>query len=108
MSPAKTRRIAWVSSSIVAHSRLCKVSLVTYTPELGKGSPRRRFSKKLEGISMNLTISRRHFLGTIGATAVAAGGLPELLASVPANDNIHLGMMLQGNSAADLYEKAKK
>jgi len=57
---------------------------------------------------MNSMISRRCFLRTIGATAAAAGGLPELLASVPADGNIRLGMMLQGNSAADLYEKAKK
>jgi len=57
---------------------------------------------------MSSTISRRRFLSTIGATAAAVGGLPELLANVPANDNVRLGMMLQGNSAADLYEKAGK
>ena len=57
---------------------------------------------------MNSTISRRHFLGTMGATAVAAGGLPKLLAGEPAKDNIRLGMMLQGDSAADLQEKAKR
>ena len=56
---------------------------------------------------MNPLISRRHFLGTIGATAVAAGGLRELFATEPAKDNIRLGMMLQGGSAADLNEKAK-
>ena len=43
-----------------------------------------------------------------GATAAAAGGLPKLLAGEPAKDNIHLGMMLQGDSAADLQEKAKR
>ena len=57
---------------------------------------------------MNSTISRRHFLGTMGATAVAAGGLSKLLAGEPAKDNIRLGMMLQGDSAADLQEKAKR
>ena len=56
---------------------------------------------------MNALISRRHFLGTVGATAAAAGGLKELLGSEPAKDNIRLGMMLQGGSAADLQEKAK-
>jgi hypothetical protein len=57
---------------------------------------------------MNSTISRRHFLGTMGTTAVAAGELPRLLAGEPARDNIRLGMMLQGDSAADLQEKAKR
>jgi sugar phosphate isomerase/epimerase len=56
---------------------------------------------------MNATISRRHFLGTIGATAVAAGGLTKLPANEAAKDNIRLGMMLQGGSAAELGEKAK-
>jgi sugar phosphate isomerase/epimerase len=56
---------------------------------------------------MNWAISRRHFLAGAGATAVAASGLTELLASEPAKDNIHLGMMLQGGSAAELGEKAK-
>ncbi len=56
---------------------------------------------------MHSTISRRHFIGTIGATAVAAGGLSKLLANEPINDNIRLGMMLQGDSAADLHEIAK-
>jgi sugar phosphate isomerase/epimerase len=56
---------------------------------------------------MNSTISRRHFLGTLGATAVAAGGLQRLRASQPAPDSIHLGMMLQGASAAELEEKAQ-
>ena len=57
---------------------------------------------------MNATISRRHFLGTLGAAAANAGGLPKLLAGEPAKDNIRLGMMLQGDSAADLGEKAKR
>ena len=53
------------------------------------------------------TISRRRFLGTLATTAAAAGGLPHLLANQPAQDNIRLGMMLQGGSAAELGEKAK-
>jgi sugar phosphate isomerase/epimerase len=57
---------------------------------------------------MNSTISRRQFLGTMGATAVAAGGLPKLLAGEPTEDNIRLGMMLQGGSVADLQEKAER
>jgi sugar phosphate isomerase/epimerase len=57
---------------------------------------------------MQSKLSRRHFLGSIGATVVAAGGLPKLLADEPAGDNIRLGMMLQGDSAADLQEKAKR
>ena len=56
---------------------------------------------------MTSTTSRRHFLKTIGATAAAAGGLGKLLANEPVKDNIRLGMMLQGGSAADLQEKAK-
>ena len=56
---------------------------------------------------MNATISRRHFLETIGTTAIAAGGFSKLLANGPAKDNIHLGMMLQGESATYLEEKAK-
>jgi sugar phosphate isomerase/epimerase len=57
---------------------------------------------------MNSTITRRRFLKTMGATAIAAGGLSELLAGEPAKDNIRLGMMLQGDSASDLQEKAKR
>ncbi|MGA2255497.1 MAG: TIM barrel protein [Thermoguttaceae bacterium] len=57
---------------------------------------------------MNSMISRRRFLGTMGATAVAAGGLSNLFAGEPAKDNIRLGMMLQGDSAADLQEKARR
>lgn len=56
---------------------------------------------------MTSTTSRRHFLKTIGATAVAAGRLQELFAEEPVKDNIRLGMILQGGSAADLHEKAK-
>ncbi len=56
---------------------------------------------------MNSTISRRHFLATTGATAVAAYGFTNLLAKEPAKDNIRLGMMLQGGSAAELQAKAK-
>ena len=57
---------------------------------------------------MRSTISRRHFLGTMGATAVAAGGLPKLLADEPAKDNIRLGMMLQGGSLAEVQQRAKR
>jgi sugar phosphate isomerase/epimerase len=56
---------------------------------------------------MTSLISRRHFLAAAGATAVGVGGLRELFASEPAKDNIRLGMMLQGGSAADLLQKAK-
>ncbi len=56
---------------------------------------------------MNSMISRRRFLGTVGATAAAAGGVTRLLANEPGKDNIRLGMMLQGGSAAELREKAK-
>ena len=54
------------------------------------------------------TISRRHFLATIGATAVAAGGLSKLHAGEPAKDNIRLGMMLQGGSLGEVQELAKR
>jgi len=56
---------------------------------------------------MSSTISRRHFLRTSGAAVVAAGGLAKLPANETAKDNIRLGMMLQGGSAAELGEKAK-
>jgi sugar phosphate isomerase/epimerase len=56
---------------------------------------------------MNPTISRRHFLGTVAASAVAAGGVGQLSAGEPAGDNLRLGMMLQGGSAAELHERAK-
>jgi sugar phosphate isomerase/epimerase len=56
---------------------------------------------------MNPTISRRRFLGTIATTAAGAGGLATLLANEPGQDNIRLGMMLQGGSAADTLKKAK-
>jgi sugar phosphate isomerase/epimerase len=56
---------------------------------------------------MHSTISRRRFLEAIGAVTVAGAGLSKSLASEPAKDNIHLGMMLQSNSAADLLAKAK-
>jgi sugar phosphate isomerase/epimerase len=60
-----------------------------------------------EGVTMTLAVSRRRFLETVGAGAIAAAGLPAMGADKPASDNIHLGMMLQGDSAADLQEKAK-
>jgi sugar phosphate isomerase/epimerase len=56
---------------------------------------------------MNAMTSRRQFLGTLGATAIAAGGLTKLSANEPAQDNIRLGMMLQGGSAAELGQKAE-
>lgn len=54
-----------------------------------------------------MVISRRHFLAGAGAAAVAASGLRELLAGETDKDNIRLGMMLQGGSAAELGKKAK-
>lgn len=52
------------------------------------------------------TISRRHFLGAVGATAASLGAA-KLFGAEPPQDNIRLGMMLQGGSAAELQEKAK-
>jgi sugar phosphate isomerase/epimerase len=52
------------------------------------------------------TISRRHFLGAVGAT-VAGCGAAKLLGAQPPKDTIRLGMMLQGGSAAELQEKAR-
>jgi sugar phosphate isomerase/epimerase len=52
------------------------------------------------------TISRRHFLGAVGPT-VAGFGATILPGAEPAQGNLRLGMMLQGNSAADLQEKAR-
>jgi sugar phosphate isomerase/epimerase len=51
-------------------------------------------------------ISRRHFLGAVGAT-VAGCGATKLFGAEPSQDNIRLGMMLQGGSAAELEENAK-
>ena len=56
---------------------------------------------------MSSTISRRRFVGLAGASALAARGANRGLADKQASDNIRLGMMLQGGSAADLQEKAK-
>ncbi|MHC1769170.1 MAG: sugar phosphate isomerase/epimerase family protein [Verrucomicrobiia bacterium] len=50
------------------------------------------------------TLSRRHFLTTLGAT-VAGMGTAAVCGAPP--DNIRLGMMLQGGSAAELHQKAK-
>jgi sugar phosphate isomerase/epimerase len=55
---------------------------------------------------MTSTATRRQFLGAIG-TAAAALGASRLLGATTAKDNIRLGMMLQGNSAAELHQKAK-
>jgi len=52
------------------------------------------------------TISRRHFLGAVGAT-VAGFGAAKCFGAEPPKDNIRLGMMLQGSSAAELQEKAR-
>jgi sugar phosphate isomerase/epimerase len=52
------------------------------------------------------TISRRHFLGAVGAT-VAGFGAAKFFGAEPPKDNIRLGMMLQGGSAAELQEKAR-
>ena len=51
-------------------------------------------------------ISRRHFLGAVGAT-VAGFGATKLFGAERPKDNIRLGMMLQGGSAAELQEKAR-
>lgn len=53
--------------------------------------------------SMN---SRRNFLAALGAAAVGLGAR-QSFAIERAKDNIHLGMMLQGDSAADLQAKAR-
>lgn len=52
------------------------------------------------------TISRRHFLGAVGAT-VAGFGAAKIFGAEHPRDNIRLGMMLQGGSAAELQEKAR-
>ncbi|MGA2658845.1 MAG: sugar phosphate isomerase/epimerase family protein [Verrucomicrobiota bacterium] len=52
------------------------------------------------------SISRRHFLGAVGTT-VAGLGAAKLFGAQPPKDNIRLGMMLQGGSAAELQEKAR-
>ena len=44
----------------------------------------------------------------MGAAAVAASGLSRLHAGEPAQDSIRLGMMLQGDSTAELQEKARR
>ena len=51
-------------------------------------------------------ISRRHFLGTLGAT-VAGLGAGNLFGAETAKDNIRLGMMLQAASAVELHKNAK-
>jgi sugar phosphate isomerase/epimerase len=55
---------------------------------------------------MTSLISRRHFLSTLGATVVGLG-VTKLIGAEAPKDNIRLGMMLQGGSAAELQEKAK-
>lgn len=51
-------------------------------------------------------ISRRHFLGAVGAT-VAGFDAASLLGAEPPPDRLRLGMMLQGGSATELQEKAR-
>jgi sugar phosphate isomerase/epimerase len=51
-------------------------------------------------------ISRRHFLGAVGAT-IAGCSATKLFGAEPSKDNIRLGMMLQGGSAAELEENAR-
>ncbi|MBI5395045.1 MAG: hypothetical protein HZA91_07085, partial [Verrucomicrobia bacterium] len=55
---------------------------------------------------MTPMISRRHFIGTVGAT-VAGFGTENIFGAETAKDNIHLGMMLQAASAAELHKNAK-
>ena len=52
-------------------------------------------------------ITRRHFLGTLGATVTSVGALAAARKDTNAPDNIQLGMMLQGASTAELLKKAK-
>ena len=51
------------------------------------------------------TISRRHFLGALGAT-IASVGPVKLLAAQALKENIRLGMMLGGGSNAELQANA--
>ena len=51
-------------------------------------------------------ISRRTFLGAVGATAAGLRATT-LFGDESPKDNVRLGMMLQGDSAADLQEKAR-
>lgn len=55
---------------------------------------------------MNLTTSRRHFLGAVGAAAVMGQSFAGLLRGEPARDNIHVAMMLQSGTAANLQKQA--
>lgn len=55
---------------------------------------------------MHSTVSRRRFLGNVGV-AVATFGAGRRLAAEPASQNVRLGMMLQGASAAELEQRAK-
>ncbi len=55
---------------------------------------------------MTSMISRRHFLAAAGATAVSVGTRQSSAIEL-AKDNIQLGMMLQGASAAELQARAR-
>lgn len=59
----------------------------------------------LMNMTVSSAISRRHFLGTLGATA--AGLSAATMFGQPPKDNIRLGMMLQGHSAAELQQTAR-
>jgi sugar phosphate isomerase/epimerase len=52
------------------------------------------------------TLSRRHFLGAVSSTAAVLGAGKLFAAALPQN-NIRLGMMLQGGSASELQAKAR-
>lgn len=66
----------------------------------------RPFEDSLKLMKTTSTVSRRVFLGSIGAT-VAGVGTGTLFGAPVANAHLPLGMMLQGGSAAELHEKAK-
>lgn len=51
-------------------------------------------------------MTRRHFLGTLGATAAGLGAAKTFGAETT-KDNIRLGMMLQAASAAELHKNAR-
>ena len=57
---------------------------------------------------MNATFHDGIFSGRWARPLSPPGGLSNLVASELTQDNICLGMMLQGDSVADLQEKAKR
>ncbi len=73
----------------------------TDPPSLGCGAARG---------APSLPLSRRRFLGVVGAGAgamIAGVGGPDVLGAGRGGDNLRLGMMLQGGSSAELHERAK-